>query len=307
MIRASAGITLFNPKIERLKLNLESILPQVDAVFMVDNASDNVDDVEDLISNYRNIVLIKNSVNFGIAKALNQLCSAAEEKGYEWILLLDQDSIAEDRLIEKYSRYTSMDNVAVLTPCINDENEADIIKSRLEKPFEQVHRCYTSASFTNLTVWREVGGFDQAMFIDCVDFDYCTTVEEAGYIIIRDNEAVINHILGHATEVRAFMKIGRLFNIKKLKKPFYTYNHSPLRTYYYARNIKYYTYKHKDFIDRKTEFRVYIQWLVLKLFFEGQKWEKLKAIFKGRRDARIMIKEYKAGKKGKQNIISNTL
>lgn len=297
MIRASAGITLFNPEIERLKLNLESILPQVDTVFMVDNGSDNIDDIEDLILNYRNIVLIKNSVNFGISKALNQLCAAAEDEGYEWILLLDQDSVSEDNLIEKYSRYTSMDKVAILTPFIDDENEADIIKSKLEKPFEQVHRCYTSASLTNLSVWREVGGFDEAMFIDCVDFDYCTTVEKAGYVIIRDNEAVIHHILGHATEVRAFMKIGRIFNIQKLKKPFYTYNHSPLRTYYYARNIKYYTYKHKDFINRKTELRVYIQWLVLKLCFEGQKWEKLKAILKGRRDAKIMIREYLSNKK----------
>lgn len=288
-----AGITLFNPEIERLKRNIDSILPQVEFLYFVDNNSGNLEEIKELLSGYANIELIENSQNFGIAKALNQICEKAKENGFRWALLLDQDSIAEEELIKKYSRYTEMEKVAIITPYFDDENEPDIVKSRLESPYELVDRCNTSASLVNIDIWGAVGGFDEAMFIDCVDFDYCTTVQENGYVILRDNEAVLYHRLGQAQEIRFFMPIGRFFNIKKLKKPLYTYNHNPSRTYYYARNIKYYGFKHKESINRFTEWRVYVKWIVLKLCFEKQKYEKLKAIIKGRKDAAEMIKKYK--------------
>lgn len=291
------GITLFNPEIERLKRNIEAILPQVEFIYFIDNNSKNIEKIKDLLSNYSKIELIENPQNFGIAKALNQICEKAKENGFKWALLLDQDSIAEEELIKKYSRYTEMEKVAIITPYFDDENEPDIVKSRLDAPYELVNRCNTSASLVNVAIWEEVGGFDEEMFIDCVDFDYCTTAKENGYVILRDNEAVLYHRLGEAQEIRFFMPIGRLFNIKKLKKPLYTYNHPPIRTYYYARNIKYYTFKHKKSINRFTEWRVYVKWLVLKLCFEKQRYEKLKAIIKGRKDARKMIKEYKAKNK----------
>ena len=265
----------------------------MDFLYLVDNCSHNLGEIRNLLQNYENASLIENDKNYGIAKALNQLCEISANFGFKWIILLDQDSVAEDKIIEKYSRYIEIEKVAILTPFFDDENEPDIIKSNIEIPYEPVHRCNTSASLIRLDVWKEVGGFDEAMFIDCVDFDYCTTVEEAGYVILRDNEAVIRHRLGRAKEIRFFMGIGRFFGIKKLKKPLFTYNHPPFRTYYYARNIKYYTYKHRYFINRFTEWRVYIKWIVLKLCFEDDKWNKLKAIIKGRKDAKAMIKEYK--------------
>lgn len=293
MLKAAAGITLYQPNIERLKKNIDSIHPQVDCVYLVDNGSQNISQIKTLTQNYENIKLIENGENLGIAKALNQMSESAFKDGFDWILTLDQDTVVESELIKKYSRYTEIDRVALLTPCIDDENEPDIIRSSVEVPYEPVKRCYTSASFTLLSAWKEVGGYDEKLFIDCVDFDYCTTLIEHGYCLIRDNEAVVYHRLGHAKEVRFFMPIGRFFGIHKLKKPFYTYNHSPLRTYYYARNIKYYMYKHRNSINRFTEWRVYIQWLVLKLGFESDKFKKLKAIIKGRIDANKMIKEMK--------------
>ncbi|MBQ8649300.1 MAG: glycosyltransferase family 2 protein [Clostridia bacterium] len=293
MLNAAAGITLYNPEIERLKSNIESAAAQVKFIYLVDNGSDNIAHIKKLAENYENLSLLENGENLGIAKALNQMSEAAFNDGFDWLLTLDQDTVIESELIKKYERYTELDKVAILTPFIDDEYEPDIIKSSIKIPYESVKRCYTSASLTLLSAWKEVGGYDEKMFIDCVDFDYCTTLIEHGYCIIRDNEAVVSHRLGHAKEVRFFMPIGRFFHIQKLKKPFYTYNHSPLRTYYYARNIKYYMYKHKDSIDLFTERRVYIQWLVLKLGFENDKLAKLKAIIKGRKDAKQMIKELK--------------
>ena len=288
----AAGITLFNPDINRLKENIEATLSQTAHLYLIDNASSNTAEIKPEYSSDNRITVISNPENLGVAAALNIMCNAARNDGYEWIMTLDQDSLPETDIVEKYLPFTENDEVALITPKFDDDNEPDFISSEKEEPFTFVERCNTSASLVRLSVFAAVGGFDEKMFIDCVDFDYCTTLIKNGYKILRVNGAVLHHRLGEASEVKFFIPIGRFLKIEKLKKSFFTYNHSPLRTYYYARNIRYYAYKHKDVLDLKTERRVYIKWLVLKLGFEKQKFAKIKAICKGRRDAKKMIKEY---------------
>lgn len=293
MALISAGITVFEPDIDRLKSNIEATLNQVEKLYIIDNGSKNTTQLKNFYRNNDRVILIENEQNLGIAKALNQMCNAAVCDNFEWILTLDQDSLPEPDLIANYLPLLNQADVAILTPKFIDDNEPPIISSNNEPETEIVHRCNTSASLVRLGVFEKSGGFDEEMFIDCVDFDFCTTVEKLGYKILRVNKAVLHHRLGVAKEVRFFMPIGKLLGIKKLQKPFFTYNHSPLRTYYYARNIKYYAFKHRDFIDLKLERRVYIKWLVLKLFFEKDKFKKLSAIIKGRRDANKMIEKLK--------------
>jgi len=291
-MRICAGITLFNPEIERLSDNVSAILPQVEKLYLVDNASANTRDYKLSLVGNGKVEIIENEENLGIATALNQMCQKALKDNFDFIITLDQDSVLEGDIVEKFIPFTDMEDVALITPKFDDENEPDFITSESAEDFEFVTRCNTSGSFVRLTAYNEVGGFDDKMFIDCVDFDFCTTLIEHGFRILRNNNAVIHHRLGEAKEVKFFIPIGRLLGNKKLQKSFFTYNHSPLRTYYYARNIHYYMYKHKDNIDLKIEKRVYFKWVVLKLFFEKEKFKKLKAIIKGKKDAKIMIKQY---------------
>lgn len=287
----AAGITLYEPELERLKENIDSVLPQVERVYLVDNASSNTAAFKAQYRNDTRITIIENSENAGIAKALNQMCDAAIEDGFDWILTLDQDSLPEPDMIEKYSRHTEMDEVAIITPRFEDDNEPQVISSESNKAYEQLHRCNTSASLLRLSAYKEVGGFDEEMFIDYVDFDFCTTLEEHGYMIIRDNEAVLHHRLGTAQEITFFIPLGRLLGIKKLQKPMFTYNHSPLRTYYFVRNLRYYIFKHRDSIDCCYERKVGIRWMALKLLFEKQRFAKLSAAVRGWRDGGKMIKK----------------
>ena len=290
--RIAAGITLYNPEIERLKDNIKATLGQVERLYIVDNDSNNTAGIKVDLALDERVTIISNAENKGVAAALNRMCNAAIEDGFDWIMTLDQDSLPENDIVEKYLPFTENEEVALITPKFDDDNEPDMIFSEKDEPTTFIERCNTSASLVRLSVFKEVGGFDEKMFIDCVDFDYCTTLIENGYKILRVNSAVLHHRLGEASEVKFFIPIGRLFGIKKLQKSFFTYNHSPLRTYYYARNIRYYAYKHRNTIDLKTEKRVYLKWLVLKLGFEKQKFAKLKAILRGKKDAKKMIKEY---------------
>ena len=78
-----AGITLFNPDVARLEENISSIYGQVDRVICVDNGSDNIKNIEDcVLNNWKNITIIKNGKNEGIAKALNQMFEFAIEQQY---------------------------------------------------------------------------------------------------------------------------------------------------------------------------------------------------------------------------------
>lgn len=88
-----AGIVLYNPDLGRLKENIESICKQVDKVILIDNGSDNIREIEDLIKEYLNCILLKNGENMGIAYALNQILKYAYENDVKWFLTLDQDSV----------------------------------------------------------------------------------------------------------------------------------------------------------------------------------------------------------------------
>ena len=293
MIGIVAGITLYEPELERLKENIDSVLLQAEGVYLVDNASSKTAAFKAQYRNDPRVVLIENSQNEGIAVALNQMCSAALKDGFEWMLTLDQDSLPEPDMVEKYSRHTEMDEVAIISPHFEDDNEPQIISSESNKAYEQLHRCNTSASLMRLSAYEAVGGFDEELFIDYVDFDFCATLEENGYIIIRDNEAVLHHLLGTAQEITFFIPIGRILGIKKLQKPMFTYNHSPLRTYYYVRNLRYFVFKHRASIDPKHDYKAGIRWIALKLLFEKQRFKKLCAVVRGWRDGGKMIKEKK--------------
>jgi len=289
----AAGITVYEPDIERLWENVSSVLRQVKKVYIVDNASSDIGEFKLKVRSDERIVLIENEKNEGVAKALNQMCDAAISDNFEWMLLLDQDSLPEEELINKFSRYLEFENVAIITPRYVDDNEPQVISSESLPDYEFLHRCDTSASLIRLDIYREAGGFDEAMFIDYVDFDYCTTVEKYGYLILKDNQAILRHRLGLAQEITFFIPFGRLFGIKKLQKPMFTYNHSPLRTYYFVRTAKYYRYKHRDVVDKRLERKAVFRWMILKLMFEKQRFKKLKAALQGNRDAKKMIETLK--------------
>ena len=293
MPRIAAGITLYEPEMTRLKENIDAVLKQVEKVYLVDNASTELGAFKTEIRSNDRVVLIENRENLGVARALNQMCAEAERDGFEWILTLDQDSLPQEDMLKSFSKYIGDESVAIITPRYIDDNEPETVMSASIKAFETVDRCDTSASLTRLSVWREVGGFDEKMFIDYVDFDFCTAVTEHGYSILRDNETVLRHRLGRAQEITFFMPLGRLFRIKKLQKPIFTYNHPPFRTYYFVRNAIYYRYKHRGSINTAREKRAVFRWVMLKLLFEKHKTAQLKAVMRGKRDARAMIADLK--------------
>ena len=239
MSSIAAGIVAFNPDIDRLESNILNIRNQVEKLYVIDNASDNLKDIEKLCDKY-DAHLVANIENYGIAKALNQMCQFAQREGYEWIVTLDQDTITPLEMVAEMRPYLSNEKIGIVCPAVRYEGRKDAPK--LSKTTNFVHACMTSASLTKISVWSEVSGFKEEFFIDFVDNEFCMKLSIAGYRILRVNACVISHQLGDIREITI------LGIIKKT-----TISHSPWRFYYMIRNNKFFITEYKSYLNFTKE------------------------------------------------------
>lgn len=274
----AAGIVLYNPEWERLKENIEAIIPQVGLLVLVDNGSDNLEMVKKYCQDNLDIVLIRNDKNLGIAKALNQIIKYCYDKQCEWVLTLDQDSVSPAGMIDKFRAYTKEKKVGIICPTIKDRN--DQYGKAVNKKIEYIEQCITSGALINICVWHQIKGYDENMFIDMVDFEYCARVRLAGYSIVRVNTVFLLHECGNLKVI----KIGkRLVQIT---------NHSSFRCYYYAKNIVYCHKKIPEVFTTKWMNKFLLEKVIKILFFEKEKVPKIMKVIKGIYDGmQLQIKE----------------
>ncbi len=266
----TVGIVLYNPKIEQLKKSILNLYPCVNYLFLVDNGSNNLVDVKNLIQSFEKIFLIENKKNVGIAKALNQLLENANKKQSDYLLTLDQDSILKENDLKIMLKYINIKDIAIICPMIQDINKKHNKKQNEE--VLEINRCITSGTLMNLKVCNKIGVFDEKMFIDYVDFDYCKRVCLAKKKILRVKNARISHEIGKRSK-RKFL----FWNV-------YPTNHNPKRIYYYSRNITYYCHKFKKEMSIKEKIieLKYLFWkLVSIVLYENDKKNKLESYFKG--------------------------
>lgn len=265
---ACAGIVLYNPNIIRLKNNIDSISKQVSCVYLQDNGSSNIKEIEELIKAWQNVKLINNPVNKGIAWALNSLCQYALEDQYEWILTLDQDSVCPENIMSVFSKY--LNKADMLCPKIVDKNYGLLDGGNLI--IEPVKECITSGCLLKLASWESIHGFDETMFIDGVDFEFCYRMNQAGMKIYRVNDIVLNHEIGNIT-VRKFL------GFKVIVK-----NHSAFRKYYIAKNIIYMARKRNNILLIFKGVLQEIKLITIVVLYEDDKKNKLSRIIKGMYD-----------------------
>lgn len=242
----AAGIILYNPNIERLKDNIESIYKQVKTVYCFNNNSQNITDIKKVIEEYPNVVLLDCEENLGIASAINIIANVAIENKVTWLLTLDQDSICPIKMVENFKAYIDIPDVGIICPLMLDKR-----RPLVEPPKEHssyVEFCITSGSFMNLRIFEKLHGLDDKLFIGLVDDEYCYRLRLNGFKILQINKVVLDHELGDLTpskHAQLFLKLGSHLHSKKLKALSYKRNVSPMRVYYATRNIIYLSEKYK--------------------------------------------------------------
>lgn len=263
----AACIVTYNPELARFSECLSAASEQVEHVFVVDNGSNEAGGVEALCREYDNVIFVPLGENKGIAAALNMGCAAADEKRCTAVLTLDQDSVCEDGLVEKLAAHLTKD-VGIAAPWISYAGNEEYYELPQDGPYE-VEWTITSASLTSLDAWRKIGGFDETLFIDSVDRDFCIRLRRAGYRVVIDPATSLSHELG---DMRCVRILGKVIHIT---------NHSSFRKYYIARN--------KILLFRKSEIALPVCLKeevqeAIKILFEQNRMSKVVAIIRGVHD-----------------------
>lgn len=271
-----AGIVTYQPDILRLKENLAGITCQVKRVYIVDNHSSDKEILWKLINEYSNVSLIENDHNYGIARALNQMCEQAVKDGFGWILTLDQDTITPQGLIKAFKPYTDIPEIGIICPAVCYDGWNNKINDRTKT--EYTYACMTSASLTRTLAWEKVGGFREDYFIDFVDNEFCMKLGINNYKILRVNECQIHHQLGDSGTKKVF----GLFRIRYSK-------HSPLRLYYMARNNYSFIREYGRYLSVFKENLKLGYVLGMGYLFSDDKKKALQYMIQGLKDARVGI------------------
>lgn len=275
MNKVLASIITYNPDIPLLRKDISSICNQVSGIVIFDNCSSNVNEIEELASEFDNVTVVKNTKNVGLPKNYNRAAKLALKKGCEWLMILDQDSIMPSNIIERLSEYFNDKKVAIVCPQFRDVNlysEEEFKKIIPDEDHSLVEQCISSASVNRVSIIKELGGFDEKLFIDQVDYDYCRNVREHGYNIIQVNDCIIDHSIGKSRYVKFF------------GKKLLTYNHSPIRKYYFFRNRIYFARKYHITPFNNIRFFTSLGSHFIALFYEENKKAKIKNALKGIKD-----------------------
>ena len=186
-----AGIVSYNPDMARLRENVAAVAPQVDQLLIFDNGSENVKEVEEAFGSF--VRIICSTENLGMAKALNQLCLSAEKGGATDIVLLDQDSVAADDLVGSEAKYRGEGVGLVCALTVDRNHKGEMVDNSL---VFDVKRPITSGSMVNIAAWSAVGGYDERLFVDWVDVEFCDNLRTHGYRLLRTYGTNILHELG---------------------------------------------------------------------------------------------------------------
>ncbi len=271
-----AVVVTFNPG-EKLLENITALHPQVKEVVVVDNASSPTSLVHVQEAQKCGAKVFYNEENLGIAAALNIGVNYTLEQGYTWIATFDQDSKPPpgfvERLLETYNIHPNKERTAILSPIYRDEATGTVFRhgEQNNEPLQEIVSTMTSGNLVKADALAKTGLFEEDLFIDYVDHEFCLRCRKKGFGVLESRAAILNHNLG---ETQKYKRWGLTFHAT---------NHSPLRRYYNSRNRlvvyrRYFTSETRWVLRDMLGFLKEVSKIIL---VEQSKREKLEAVGQG--------------------------
>lgn len=205
---------------------LNTILPQVARLVVVDNTPNGIFLSQDLIAAWGvRLHSIANHSNKGVAAALNQGLEYAYQQGYPWLLTLDQDTLCYRNMVSVLGK--AYEDCSP-RPALIGSNYLDPRSSRPKVPAHgkiwlEQKTVITSGGLVDANIALSIGGFREDYFIDQVDHEFCLRLRIQGFRVVISSEPVMEHSVGRPGGI-GIPFLGILPN------------HPPLRKYYIARN-----------------------------------------------------------------------
>lgn len=220
-----AGVViLYHPDMELLLANIQSYNTGLKQLYVYDNSETKTPGIEEALFKLNPSIEYKYfNANEGIAKRLNQAMDQAAFNHYDYLLTMDQDSAFKAGDFEKYKsliQSTAYNHVAQFgVNC-----QPNFTQSK-EQP-EEALTLITSGSILNLSLTKNIGPFNEALFIDFVDAEFSYRVIQNGYLNLMFSNIVLNHALGKLVEGTSLVSFKKSLRI----------THAPIRVYYIVRN-----------------------------------------------------------------------
>lgn len=267
MLKIAGVVVLYNPD-EKISKNMESYIDNVDKLYVIDNTFKKNN--RKLLPKNDKIIYLPNNKNLGIATALNIAAKEALADGFKWLLTMDQDSKFTHKNLTNMIRWLE-DNHKKNTGLVSPWHEINIGLQKPNNDIDYPLTVMTSGNIINLDAFKKIGGFNDALFIDCVDFDYCLNLLKHNYKIIRLNNIVLKHELGN-------IKVDK-FLFKRITHS----NHSYIRRYYITRNSFYVGNLYKsEFLEfYKTVMKEIRRDIVKIILLENDKYRKIRNMIRG--------------------------
>lgn len=241
--KVHAIVVTFNPDRDVLLSEFALLAPQVDKIWLVDNASSQSLAVwVGGLPSADKLELVMMSANLGLGAAQNAGIQLAREAGATHVLILDQDSQPMsdmvDRLLAACNQFQSLGlPVAAVAPVYEDKKTGTRsgfvtlgwldYKKQFVSPEQapvEVDFVISSGSLIPMSALNEIGLIDEKLFIDHVDTEWCMRALSKGFKLFGVPSARMFHSLGD--------KRKRVWFLRWRNVPY----HSPFRYYYMLRN-----------------------------------------------------------------------
>ena len=205
--KVSAVIVTWNPDIERFIKILASISDQVAEIIIVDNNSRNINQLMEC-AGVHNAKVLCQTENLGIGAAINIGVRNVDDS-LHWILTMDQDSVIEknavNNILNAYKIIKKDDQLKIGIIALKTKPQplSNVLTRYAEKlqrlgtyyEFEELRAVITSGSIIPYDVAKSIK-FNEELFIDQVDFDYCYKIRQCNLKVIRGRQIAIDHQLG---------------------------------------------------------------------------------------------------------------
>jgi rhamnosyltransferase len=266
-------VVAYFPDLKELTFNISSYVNELDKLIIWDNTPNQAEDyfAPVIEEKYKDkIRIMTTGKNEGIGYALNQAAQWGINNHFDYLLTMDQDSnFAEGsllhylRIIQKTGRRDVVMYTSMLRLVSGDSPpfEGEFLEQKLG---------ITSGSIMPLSVFEELGFFQEELFIEGVDLEMCWRAKKHQLKVLQVNHVYLNHAVGDRKE----------FNF--LGEKLHTYNYSPIRVYYSIRNHIYLYKKYKDhaFFIHYFYNNVFKRAIAI-LLLESDRRKKLYALFLG--------------------------
>lgn len=271
----TAIISLFNPKIEVVN-NIMMISKQVDRVILADNSLKSNNNI--LVTSGQNIIYKHMGGNLGIPRAFNTILS---DNSFFWsddefVIFFDQDShIAKDQinlLKESYIFFSKKQKVGAIGAAYKNMDgkvELPHKKTKIGENVYIVQDLITSSMLTKYGLLKEIGFWNEDLFLDGADWDLSWRLRYAGYVCILKTDIPFVHEVGKGIKSAAI----------KMR------DCHPIRNYYRTRDNLYLVKKIYTPIYLKARLLIDVFLVnVLRIIFLDQRIDRLKYIVRGMRD-----------------------